>query len=173
MIPRQFRRRAAGLTLVLSLVAILPGPATAAAPGEAFQRYLAGPWGKSTTTGEPIADIIPSTVNKPGGAQFTRKACPPEGLSSPADMISAEQWFDTAPNGAFGRRNGGSRNTDPQVLTFVRAEGPDTAVFEFYNASLGMTATYRIERLGPDLIRTTTLVSSLNVQAYYVRCRKA
>lgn len=159
------RVRFAGL-LTLACLTALAAPAAAGSPKETFEAFLLGPWGKSTTSGEPVSDIILGQ----GGTRFTRKACPPEGLPGPAGMLSIETWFARGGDGVFGRYTDRSPTT-LSPLTFRRTEGPHVAYFE-YNTFLAGNVTMKVERLGKDRIKTTVAIPGTVVETYYIRCRQ-
>lgn len=163
------RRKSLGFGALAALVCLtaLAATAVAGSPKETFEAFLLGPWGKSTTSGEPVSDMILGQ----GGTRFTRKSCPPEGLSDPAGMLSNETWFAKGRDGVFGRYSDRSPTT-LSPLTFRRTEGPDVAYFEFYNTFLASTVTMKVERLGKDRIKTTVAIPGTVVETYYIRCRQ-
>lgn len=156
-----------GGLVALVCLATLATPAVAGSPKETFETFLLGPWGKSTTSGEPVSDMILGQ----GGTRFTRKSCPPEGLPGPAAMLSIETWFAKGRDGVFGRYSDRSPTT-LTPLTFRRAEGPDVAYFEFYNTFLASAVTMKVERLGKDRIKTSIAIPGTVVETYYVRCKQ-
>lgn len=155
-----------GLIALVALAAFATSSPAAAAAKDEFETFLLGPWGKSTTSGEPVADMIPSSFANP---RFTRKACPPGGLAGPADMLSNETWFVRDGGGAF-RRHFSPTSVSP--LTFRRLEGPDVAHFEYYNTFLATNVTMKIERISKDRMKTTVAIPGTVVETYYVRCRQ-
>ena len=136
---------------------------TPASADAAFIKFLTGPWGKSTTSGEPVAAMI----MKPGAPQFTRKSCPPSGVAL-KDMIENEYWFATLPDGRFVRVAGGGKMI-PQEMKFQRLDGKDTAIFGF--AVNALSGTIKVTRLSPTQIRMNLELGPMKLEEYFVRCK--
>lgn len=139
-------------------VVAAPAPASAPAsttPDAELRRWLEGPWGRMKG-GSFDSEMITSTTFSANGPQFTRKACPAEGLNSVLDMLGHEIWFKVRPDGEFGitRAAGdpGKTRTSWITLTFKDQPAADTFRYEFFNENLRDTAVVTLKRLGPDQI---------------------
>ncbi|MFN3891461.1 MAG: hypothetical protein ACK4MV_13765 [Beijerinckiaceae bacterium] len=157
-----FRQTSISLFAFALLQAVSVSPASADA---AFIKFLTGPWGQSTTSGEPVAEMI----MKPGAPQFHRKSCPPEGVAL-KDMVPNEVWFGTLPDQGFVRISmSGSGKPVPQQLTFQKMDGPDAALFGFtVNIS---AATLKVTRLSPNHIRVNSELGPMKRESFYIRCK--
>lgn len=162
-----------------------PPPARAAAPARPavspdaeFRRFVSGPWGR-TKGGQFDSEMIVSSVNKPTPVQFTRRACPADGLASHSEMLAHEIWFEERPGGEFGivRASGdpGKVTTSWTRLTFKDQPAADSWRYEFYNNFMMTTATLTLQRLGPDQLSHLVNVpgaGTLGGISYFGRCRR-
>lgn len=148
---------------ILGAALVLPAIAVAA-PEDDFKTFLTGPWGQSTTSGEPMSALTGSASSP----EFTRKSCPADGVAI-ADMVDNEVWFDTQ-SGKFGRHSGG-KSPSWTDLTFVRMANDNVAQFKYFAPSMNEDATLTIERLSDNLIKATVAVSVMQMDTYYARCK--
>jgi hypothetical protein len=144
-------------------VIALMTPVSSARADAMFIKFLSGPWGQSTLSGEPVAQMM----MKPGAPQFHRKSCPPAGVAL-KDMVPNEVWFATLPDKRFVRVAGGGKLV-AQELKFQKLDGPDTAIFVF--STTGLDGTLKVTRLSPTLIRVHTELGPMKRDHAYVRCK--
>lgn len=156
-----------------------PPAQPAAAPDADLRRWLSGPWGKMPADGGAfMSEMIASTAFRRGGPEFTRRACPPEGLASPTDLLAHEFWFAEQPGGKFFliRTTGdpGKTSQTPAELAFRTRQDADTFVYHYRNPYLRATEVITIRRLGADRLQMTQEIPGLTspTNLWLGRCRR-
>jgi TPR repeat protein len=131
-----------------------------------FVRFLDGPWGRATSAGEAMASQKITLVDGQPKIQFGRKACPADGLASPADMDDGEHWYERKGNGDLQVRHGkwGGGETSTQGIHFVRFKDKDTVVFTIDNLP------HLLTRVGKDMMKDK--VDLISGEYTFVRCKR-